>query len=144
MMTTPDSTRTWRDLADLLTPEQIAELEYCERYQIPPGVADAEHQMNCAHMMARHNFIQDLCADVAAPADAGGEIGDWEEWGAGYGRMYTVSSRGEVEIFGVQFDDGRIERNVLCRADDSMTAVQARQLAQALLEAADELDRLSW
>jgi hypothetical protein len=137
-----DSTRTWRDLADLLTPEQIAELQYCERYQIPPGIADADHR-NCAQMMGCHNFVQRLCADIAAPADAGGEISEWEEWGAGYGRMYTVSSRGEVEIFGVQFDDGRIERNILCRADDTMTAAQARQLAQTLVEAANELDRLS-
>ena len=92
--------------------------------------------------MACHNFIQDLCADVAAPADAGGEINDWEEWDHGYGRMYTVCSQGAVEIIGVQFDDRRIERNILCRADDTMTAAQARQLAQALVEAADELDRL--
>ena len=34
-MTTPDNTATsWRDLADQLTPEQIAELEYCEREKI--------------------------------------------------------------------------------------------------------------
>ena len=36
---------TWRDLADMLTVEQIAELEYCEREQIPPGLADAEHRL---------------------------------------------------------------------------------------------------
>ena len=140
-MTTPNNT-TWRALADQLTPEQIAELEYCEREQIPPGLADPEHHLNCARAMACENFIQRLCADVAAPADAGGTINDWEEWGDGYGRMYTVSNRGAVEIFGVQFDDGRIERNILCRADCDMTAADARRLAQALIEAADELDRL--
>jgi hypothetical protein len=32
MNTTPDdNATTWRDLSDQLTPEQIAELEYCER-----------------------------------------------------------------------------------------------------------------
>ena len=38
---TPDTpATTWRDLADQLTPAQVAELEYCEREQIPPGRAD--------------------------------------------------------------------------------------------------------
>jgi len=34
-MSTPDHTATWRDLADQLTPQQVAELEYCEREGIP-------------------------------------------------------------------------------------------------------------
>jgi hypothetical protein len=32
-----DNATTWLDLAGQLTPEQIAEPEYCERRQIPPG-----------------------------------------------------------------------------------------------------------
>jgi len=39
-MSTPDNTATWRDLADQLTPQQVAELEYCEREGIPPGMAE--------------------------------------------------------------------------------------------------------
>jgi hypothetical protein len=34
MNTTHDDATSWRDLADQLTPEQIAELEYCEREQV--------------------------------------------------------------------------------------------------------------
>lgn len=56
---------TWRDLSDMLAPEQIAELEYCEAEHIPPGLTDPQHRLNCAQMMARHNLIQQLCADVA-------------------------------------------------------------------------------
>jgi hypothetical protein len=31
---------SWRDLPDQLTPQQIAELEYCEREGIPRGMPD--------------------------------------------------------------------------------------------------------
>ena len=37
-----DNATTWHDLADQLTPEQIAELEYCEREQVtPPGLTSS-------------------------------------------------------------------------------------------------------
>ncbi len=139
---TADNT-TSRDLADMLTPQQIAELEYCEREQIPPGLADPQHRVNCAQMMARHNLIQQLCADIAAPVDAVGDPDAWQEWGDGYGRMYSVSSRevGEmsVQVLGVQFDDGRTERSILASGVEQMNAAEARQLAEALLAAADEM-----
>jgi hypothetical protein len=94
MNTTHDDNATgWRDLADQLTPEQIAELEYCEREQIPPGLADAEHQLNCARAMARENIIQALCADIPAPPGAVGRVYDWEEWsGERYRRMFSASA----------------------------------------------------
>jgi hypothetical protein len=39
--------------------------------------------------------------------------------------------------------DGRIERNITAQVDDEpVTAAEGRRLAAALLEAADELDRL--
>lgn len=44
MNTTPNNNATtWRDLADQLTPEQIAEIEYCEREQILPGLASPQN-----------------------------------------------------------------------------------------------------
>lgn len=160
MTSTPDNTaRTWRDLADQLTPEQVAELEYCERENVPPGLASPENHLNAARMMSRRNILQALCADVAPPADAVDEPSEWEEWGDGYGRMYTAAQRRtgstgygltrreyqwEVDIYGVQFDDGRIDRYISVSVDDGpMTAAQARTFAAALLEQADELDRLS-
>jgi hypothetical protein len=116
VMSTPDHTATWRDLADQLTPQQVAELEYCEREGIPPGMAEPRHQLNCAREMARHNLIQELCADIA-PADALGQVNEWEGWGDGYGRMFTCSTRAvdtmSVEVIGIQHDDGQIERYVL-------------------------------
>jgi hypothetical protein len=47
-----DNATTWRDLADQLTPRQIAELEYCERENPPPGLAGPQEQLNCARAMA--------------------------------------------------------------------------------------------
>lgn len=146
-MTPNGNATTWRDLVDQLTPEQVAELEYCEQEQIPPGVFSPETQLNCARAMARHNITQALCADVALPPHVGGDVCDWEEWGDGYGRLYTVSVREvgglTVEVLGVQFDDGRTELSVLAREADHMSGEQARQLAAMLVEAADEMDRLA-
>jgi hypothetical protein len=155
MTTTHDDNATsWRDLSDQLTPQQIAEMEYCEREGIPPGLNTPQHQLNCARAMARHNIIQALCADIAPPSDASGSVYHWEAWGGGgYGRMYEVSSTRVggnmlVDILGVQHDNGDVERFILADLsendrDGNMNAVQARQLAAALIEAADEMDRLA-
>jgi hypothetical protein len=148
-----DNATSWRDLIDQLTPEQIAELEYCEREGIPPGLADPEHQLNGARAMAEHNVIQALCADIAPPSDATGPVYHWEAWGdGGHGRMYEVSSTRPagnmlVDILGVQHDNGDVERFILADLsendrDGNMNAVQARQLAAALIDAADVLDGL--
>ena len=58
--------------------------------------------------------------------------------------MYTVSSRDvgdmSVQVLGVQFDDGRVERYILADGVEQMSAEEARRLAAALTAAADELD----
>ncbi|MBZ4569836.1 hypothetical protein GBO17_15345 [Mycobacterium avium subsp. hominissuis] len=96
--------------------------------------------------MARHNIVQALCADVPSPPHAGGDVSEWEEWGDGYGRLYTVSVREvgdmSVEVLGVQFDDGRTQLSLLVREADQMSADQGRQLAATLVDAADEIDGL--
>jgi hypothetical protein len=89
--TVPDNpAQSWRDLADQLTPQQIAEMEYCEREGIPPGLTSPQHQLNAARAMARHNIIQALCADITPPAEAvAGEAYEWEEReNDRFGRMY--------------------------------------------------------
>jgi hypothetical protein len=50
-----------------------------------------------------------------------------------------------VEIPGIQFSDGTIERHILTAGDglEQMTAAQARRFAVLLVDAADELDRLN-
>jgi hypothetical protein len=48
---------------------------------------------------------------------------------------------GDVSILGFQFSDGRVERHIV-DAGSPDEADRARQRAAALIEAADELDRL--
>jgi hypothetical protein len=72
----PDSATTWRDLADQLTPKQILELEYCEREQIPPGLATPQH----------------LCTDKQTPArNVGGSVIQ-----AGYHNRFETGRRRKV------------------------------------------------
>ena len=51
-----------------------------------------------------------------------------------------------VYIYGTQFPDGHTERNITVHqlhADDPLTVEQARRLAQALIEAADEAKEMN-
>lgn len=143
-----DNATTWRDLADQLTADQIAELEYCEREKIPPGAFSPESQVNCARAMAEHNIIQALCADVPAPPEATG-LCEWESWtGGGYARLFDISpirlSEGmSVLPLGIQHNDGRIERFISARLEkEDISPAEARQFAALLVDAAGELDRL--
>jgi len=60
--------------------------------------------------------------------------------------MYEISSHGlgttTVDVIGVQYNDGQIERRVLVYEPDDLTAEQARELGAALIEAADQIERL--
>jgi hypothetical protein len=75
-----DNATSWRDLADQLTPDQIAELEYCEREQVPPGLVSPAHQLRAARKLAELNIAQAMFADIAPPADVIGEIADWMDY----------------------------------------------------------------
>ncbi len=87
--TDDDNATTWRDLADQLTPEQIAELEYCDREEIPPGVASAEGHLFRARKMAELNIARAMFADVAPPVDAI-QVEAWMDWGDGeYQRTFS-------------------------------------------------------
>ncbi len=63
-----------------------------------------------------------------------------------YGRQWRVADS-IVLIVGTQYGDGSVARQVEVHAaessDGELTAAQARELAAALLAAADELDRLN-
>ncbi len=146
---TPDAGATsWRDIADLLTPHQVAELEHMEREEIPPGLAQPHHHLNHARKMAELNIVTLIFADLTPPADAIGEVGEWTDIGDDEYQRSFISWRcpvgdASVEIYGLQYHDGRVERFVLDTARDcTMTAEQARQRSAALRDAADELDRI--
>jgi len=154
-MSATENVQTWRDLADQLTPEQIAELEYCEREQVPPGLTKPENLLNRARGQINENLIQAVCAGIAAPADSIDKPSRWIEWDHGdYCRMFTSAATRTVaganitvSVLGNQSYDGRIDRWIYI--DDSafrdaeiMTAEHARALSAALAEAADAMDRL--
>lgn len=156
-----DNATTWRDLADALTPKQIAYIEDWERHPELPPMADGSPPRDGAHraglLFTAQEFVKTnaaaaLYADVPAPPDAT-FVDDWMEWGEddSYSRSFGGTKRvidpyWFVDINGVQYSDGRIERTIRADTteefnDGEMTAAQARLIAAAIIEAADELDR---
>lgn len=142
----------WRDLADQLTAEQVALMEYCEANEIPPGLATQQGHLNAALTMIAENEAQAVCAHIPTPADAIDIPSLWMPWDeGGHGRTYTCWARQsggfEVQIVAWQFSDGRpAERDIVFDDTDDtqdMTADRARELAALLLEAAALLDRLN-
>ncbi len=86
-----------------------------------------------------------------APIPAGAiDVADWYDLHAEPARYFTGKLRviprdnrdhdTLVLVDGTQWANGRIER-LISVDDDNLTVGQARQLAAALLEAADEVDR---
>ena len=145
-MTADNTATTWRDLSDQLTPEQISELEYLEREGIPPGAASPQGHLNHARKLAELNIARTTLADLAPPADAVGKVSDWMDVDDGrYERGWTAwqSPDGAVAVVGFQFSDAAVERYIICEGSDGpLTAEQAGWLADALIEASAELDRL--
>ncbi len=70
-------------------------------------------------------------------------------WGQGapgaYSRSLLWARYGHVDIDGTQHSDGSVTRQISLWAGDGqrLTSAQARQLAAALLAAADECDAMS-
>lgn len=134
---------TWHDLADQLTADQRDRLANADH------LTDAE-QLDMARHYADHNQLQVQLAGVPAPAGAvrcTGWFRDGED-GAGrgvYGKQWKVGGT-TVEMGGDQTPDGAVRWRVeveVAHGFSDLNSVQARDLAEALAEAADELDRLS-
>lgn len=148
-----DNATTWRDLADALTPEQIAYIEHWETHpDDPPNVdgsprPEAERQRSLlfiAREFVEQNAAAALFADVAPPPEAGHHH-PWEHVGDGaWRRFFTGTSRkvGDVEVFvtGMQSSDDSIVRRINVAGAEDMSAADARATAALLIEAADELD----
>lgn len=163
-MTPENPATTWRDLADQLTPQQVADIEYCERQQIPPGLTSPEHRLNYARKLIEGNIAQAVYADVAPPAGTH-VLGGWEGGGDDTGIVVRVVSTDAkrvdatnilVSLIAVQRPDGSIvsESGVdepLVHVDEldqdgdscerfTINVGGARNLARALTAAADQLD----
>lgn len=154
-----DNVTTWRDLADQLMAEQVAYLELSERNPVPnpDGSIDEDANRRGQLFAARQMIVQNLAAvyhqHVPTPTGAV-EVEPWEPVGDGYERIWcgrswsvpigSADGPARVEVSGDQRADGTVACGIVAYClDDRMTAVEARQLAVALIEAADELDGIS-
>lgn len=151
-----DDTVTWRDIADQLTAMQRSMLdEWDTRPSHPDG--DEGHRRGLvvvARQMAADNIAQETFARMPKPLGAT-SVDTWRADGDGPCiRRFTGPRRDlvavggkavTVDILGVQYSDGEIERTISVSADsvDLGSAHVARELADCLNAAADDLDRLN-
>lgn len=153
MTTTPDDTATtWRDLADQLTPEQVASYERTEQYfrghGIPGGTATAT-LLDYARCDVGGNLADAAYGDVPAPPGSV-SVDKWmdhSDFGLARGVVWREFSEGglSVDIDGWQKCDGTAVPEISLYLDEGqkLTSSQARSLAVLLVRAADELDRLN-
>jgi hypothetical protein len=151
-----DDTVTWRDIADELNAKQRAMLdEWDTRPSHPHG--DEGHRRGLvvvARQMAADNIAQETFAKMPKPLGAT-SVDTWRADGdRPCIRRFTGPRRGlvavggkavTVDILGVQYSDGEIERTISVSADsvDLGSPHVARELADSLIAAADDLHRLN-
>jgi hypothetical protein len=161
-----ENATSWRDLMDQLTPEQIAKLEKSEsRYRrmavsepawctwIPRTAADvASTVLSVARSYVADNLNDVLFAEIALPAGAVTAL-PWDSDGSRCfdGPSWCIERNGidpdiEVQIVGVQYADGRVERRIAVgevHHDQPLTPFEGQQLCAVIAAAADEINRLS-
>lgn len=134
-----DDVASWHGLRDQLTPQQIAKLTEAER-----AGTDAANLLDLARHYAGQHPGDTWHVDVAAPFGAA-YCGHWDQdtdgrWSRGFDGTTRLSGGTAVVIRGLQDADGTVERHVSIGAA-KLTTWQARQLAAALINAADEIDQ---
>ncbi len=141
----------WRDLTPELTAKQITSLEHAEANAPTAGAAEAQESLlGFAHDYAALNRA--TAALDGLPVPPGATADSWAvrtaggfcrtlEWGQPFGTIQGV----DVLIDGTQYDNGDFARSVTVYSSDQvrLSAVEARELAGALLAAAEEFDRLN-
>lgn len=149
MTGTSGGAASWRNIADQLTPNQIAHMETLERYiaDQPDGLLYFARRYATENL--RHNV---MFGHIKPPRDAAhcfgwqqddDDDGKWfrEFWGEqtnprGVGLLLAVTGR--------QFSDGHCERTGLMVAGkriNQLTATQALELARLLIRAAMEIEQ---
>lgn len=155
-MVTPNTNtaETWRDLADQLPPHVVQRFERHERLTelhgplAFPQEDPAEVVRRDQALMLREAREQIPFVHVPLP-DAAQNAGLWEDSvDDGWTRLVDGTRRTvgplSVCISGVQSPDGSVVWSVAAETkDDAVTAEQIREYAALLIEAADELDRLT-
>jgi hypothetical protein len=141
-MTAPDDTaRTWREVADRLTPAQIAHLERLERDE-PQTLLEMARQWAGQNVTSAAPFD-----DVAPPTGAVRTFG-WQldgNWFRDFEGTTRRAGPARVQIYGRQHADGSTRWWIAVQARhlNALEAAASRELAAALTDAADEVERLS-
>lgn len=145
-----DAGTAWRDFADKLTAAQIEQFERYESHFSDPAES-AWMAVEARELVERNATDAAMFARLPIPAGAVRvELADQDGDGNWYrnfdGTARTVGGV-RVDIEGVQYSDGRIERRLTVTSSDLpngpvLTTGQAREIAAALVEFADTLDRL--
>ncbi|WP_156673178.1 MULTISPECIES: hypothetical protein [unclassified Mycobacterium] len=140
MTTSDDTAQTWRDVADQLTAAQIAQLERLERDE-PQTLLDMARQWAAKNVSAGMPF------DTIAPPDGAVRTFDWQldrNWFRDFEGTTRRGGRARVQIYGRQQVDGSTRRWIAVHARhlDALDGIAARELAAALTDAADEIERL--
>ena len=137
-MTRADDAGDWRDLADQLTPEQVAELERTEqswervaqsqsrylRNASTSGDDQRRELLSMARLRAHDNSARaklDSLAPIAAPPDIS-NLQPWDEQHQDHGVWFRDFKAGtwpvewrKIVIEGRQYEDGRCERAIRLR-----------------------------
>lgn len=147
-----DNATSWRDLADQLTPRQIAALEHLERSTAAhsPHVDVRAELLEAARDEAAHNLVIARFADVPVPAGAEtddswsrDESGEWSR--AVVWREFPSVGGVGLAVDGRQTSTGEVtppQITVFADLGAQLTGAEARELAAQLLEAADKLEAI--
>ena len=147
---TDDTARTWRDLADQLTPAQVRTLDRIEADLLArdaPADQVAATLLDHARYHAQHNLCDTTMFGHLPTPTCARFLDHFEDQGTGSflrrfdGTVWDIDDI-QVEVIGIQHDDGTVERAVYVNGEE-LTAGQARELATALIAAADEAERLA-
>ncbi len=150
-----DSSTAWRDLAGELTDHQRAQIESTEAHYRELGLDGPQARRDLLAYTIEYvngNRIDADHAHVAVPEGATLASGDgWERdrdfnysRSLGWREFETGVDEIALDISGRQSTDGSFTRSIQLYTDTvELNAVEARRLAAALLEAANEMDRLS-
>ncbi len=147
MTTTHDDSATiWRDLADELSRSQRDSMEFVEReFAARPTARNATADLlDLARGHIEQNLVDIALAGVPLPFGAT-DLSGWERnvQRDGWSRtlVWRTWDSGEmiVDIADRQESDGTYTRQITLEDGADFTSTGARQLAAALIEAADEL-----
>jgi hypothetical protein len=140
-MTAPDDTaRTWREVADRLTGAQIAHLERLER-------EEPQTLLEMALQWAAQNMTAAAPSDYVAPPTGAVRTFEWQldgDWFRDFEGTTRRAGPARVQIYGRQHADGSTRWWIAVQARhlDALEAAATRELAAALTDAADEIERL--